>query len=520
MNLNPYSLPTFSAAVLFGGLGLYVFFHDLKSPTNRLFAIWCFLTFHWQISWTVLFNVSDKNIALILAKIGYSGIVFLPILWYHFVNSDLKHWEVEKRIILWGYLASVLFLSSIWFGHGFLDGLYHYDWGFYPKAGQPFHGLFLVFIAVLYIRCQAIFLWAMKATKGQPERHIQVKYLMLAIGIYGLAATDFLVNYGVKFYPLGILPISAALLLIAYTIVRFRLLAIAVFARRAGLLFLVYCFLLLWLVPILYMAAKFAETTGSILSALLVGALLSGFVLSTGPVIYAYFVRTRAYFHEDMMAGLTHELKSPLAAIEGALEVLNSRSAKGVGENDIKYIDMINRNTARLRQFVESLLQVLRGQGSTPFLANVNTELAGLCNSCGDVMRPLAQARGITLEVDVQPIQGEAVSCDPAKISIVISNLLSNSLKFTDRGFVRLTAINEHNYIEISVEDSGTGISAQEIPYVFDRFFQGEAGRTRKGTGIGLTIAKLWVEAHGGDIHVSSGGEGQGSRFWFTLPKR
>jgi len=97
-----------------------------------------------------------------------------------------------------------------------------------------------------------------------------------------------------------------------------------------------------------------------------------------------------------------------------------------------------------------------------------------------------------------------------------LSNLISNALKFTEQGEVRVAVSSERDGVHVTVEDQGVGIEAKDLPHLFERFYQ--AKNTRKGTGIGLTIAKLWVEAHGGRIWAESAGPGRGSRFVFTLP--
>ena len=137
-----------------------------------------------------------------------------------------------------------------------------------------------------------------------------------------------------------------------------------------------------------------------------------------------------------------------------------------------------------------------------------------------DTVRPAAEARGVRLEVAMDPVVGP-VTADPSRLQQVVWNLLSNAIKFTPRGGhvqVRLARIESD--IEISVSDTGKGIAAEFMPYVFERFRQADASASRKysGLGVGLAIAKHLVELHGGTVEVASPGENLGSTFTVKLP--
>lgn len=116
------------------------------------------------------------------------------------------------------------------------------------------------------------------------------------------------------------------------------------------------------------------------------------------------------------------------------------------------------------------------------------------------------------------PAMGPMAHCDELKIRQVISNLLENSVKYTSAGGIDVAVDEVDSDVRVTVRDSGEGIPASELPRVFDRLFQGEVSRKLKGSGLGLTIAKTWIVAHGGKIHAESDGPGKGSCFWFTLP--
>ena len=149
-------------------------------------------------------------------------------------------------------------------------------------------------------------------------------------------------------------------------------------------------------------------------------------------------------------------------------------------------------------------------------------ELADVINAGVNAVRPAAEARGITLNVQLDP-SASGASCDSVRIQQVVWNLVSNAVKFTPKGGqVDVTLSREQSSLQIQVSDTGQGISADLLPHVFDRFRQADSSTRRQfgGLGLGLSIVKYIVEAHGGTVEATSPGEGKGSTFTVRLPIR
>jgi signal transduction histidine kinase len=241
--------------------------------------------------------------------------------------------------------------------------------------------------------------------------------------------------------------------------------------------------------------------------------------LCVSALLYAYLLRRGRFFREHTLAGLAHELKSPLAAIESAVAMLNEADSRAHLSKQKEYLEMIERNSSRLQHYVNNLLHVFKLEETTPPLACDALNLTALCEKLVECYRAAATVKKIRLEFSGPPTD-IIVLADAVKIEHVISNLLSNAIKYTDAGAVTVSLKETTEEILVAVADTGRGMLHDEIPYVFDRFFRGMSGLHTKGTGIGLTIARMWVEAHGGQIRAKSDGPGLGSRFCFTLPKR
>ena len=143
--MTVYSIPTLATALLSFGLGVFILSRNSKSKLNWTFASWCFLTCYWQSCWTVLLNLKDPQHAELLARLGYSGIIFIPIVFFHFVVEFIKGTQQRFLSYLF-YSLGGLFLLSTWLTDFFVAGVYQYSWGYYPRGGA-LHLFYLAFLS-------------------------------------------------------------------------------------------------------------------------------------------------------------------------------------------------------------------------------------------------------------------------------------------------------------------------------------------------------------------------------------
>ena len=218
------------------------------------------------------------------------------------------------------------------------------------------------------------------------------------------------------------------------------------------------------------------------------------------------------------LATLSHEMRTPLNAIVGWVSLLRMR---GQNEVDIaEGLDVIERNSQAQVKLIEDVLDVSRIVSGKVRLDIRDCDLVKAINAGIDSVRPAAEARNVTIDVDLDPTAGRA-SCDAARIQQIVWNLLSNAIKFSDKGGnVRVALDRERSSSRITVSDDGQGISGELLPYVFDRFRQADNSSRRQygGLGLGLSIVKHIVEMHGGTVEAESPGEGKGSTFIVRLP--
>ncbi len=218
----------------------------------------------------------------------------------------------------------------------------------------------------------------------------------------------------------------------------------------------------------------------------------------------------------QILADLAHEMRTPLAAIEAHLEAVED----GVRELDTETLGVLHGATQRLHRLAEDIGTVSRAQEGQIDLRATRTSPATLLASAAAAAEEAYAGRGVTLVVGDS--DAPDVVADPERLGQVLGNLLENALRHTPAGGrVELAAApSRRGWVEMSVRDNGAGIADEHLARIFERFYRADPARTheRGGSGIGLTISRALVEAHGGRLTARSAGAGQGATFVIELP--
>jgi signal transduction histidine kinase/HAMP domain-containing protein len=223
----------------------------------------------------------------------------------------------------------------------------------------------------------------------------------------------------------------------------------------------------------------------------------------------------------EFLANMSHELRTPLNAVLGFSEVLAERMFGEVNEKQAEYLQDILSSGRHLLSLINDILDLSKVEAGRLELEPSRFHLPTALENALTLVRERASRHGIALDLRVDPAIGEIVA-DERKVKQILLNLLSNAVKFTpEGGRVAVAAIPRDGTLEISIRDSGIGIAPEDQVTIFEEFRQvgGDTARKQEGTGLGLTLAKKFVELHGGRIAVQSQ-VGQGSTFTFTLPTR
>jgi signal transduction histidine kinase len=217
-----------------------------------------------------------------------------------------------------------------------------------------------------------------------------------------------------------------------------------------------------------------------------------------------------------MLADLAHEMRTPLATIDAHLEAVED----GVRDLDESTLGVIRASTRRLRRLAEDITAVSRAEEGDLDINPVPVDAAALARAAVAGARDRFTAKGVHLRLEGTP-SAASVTVDPDRMAQVLGNLLDNALRHTDPpGTVTLTCQRVDRWVEYVVADTGEGIADEHLGHLFDRFYRVDSARDRShgGSGIGLSIAKALVEAHGGGISASSPGPGKGATFTVRLP--
>jgi GAF domain-containing protein len=223
----------------------------------------------------------------------------------------------------------------------------------------------------------------------------------------------------------------------------------------------------------------------------------------------------------EFLANMSHELRTPLNAIIGFSEVLGERLFGELNEKQAEYTDDILTSGRHLLSLINEILDLSKVEAGRMELELAAFDLPLAIDNARTFVRERATKHGINLDVTIDERLGEFMG-DERKIKQILLNLLSNAVKFTpEGGRIEISARQVDGFVEISVTDTGIGIVPEDQPKVFEEFRQVGTDYTHKteGTGLGLTLAKKFVELHGGRIWVESE-VGRGSKFTFTLPSK
>jgi len=220
----------------------------------------------------------------------------------------------------------------------------------------------------------------------------------------------------------------------------------------------------------------------------------------------------------DFVALASHELRTPLTSIQGYAELILDGDVGKISREQREFLEIISQNTRRLEALINDVLDVEKIESGRMTMKMEKTDLIQVVDNCFKTFKVMAEGKGLQLEKDIKtsPIN---VLGDSDRLSQVFSNLLSNAIKYSKEGRVKISASIKGEFASVAVEDTGLGMSPEDMKIVFSRFFRAEDSYVRKttGSGLGLSIVKATIERHNGDIKVESK-LGAGSKFEVILP--
>ncbi len=370
-------------------VGLLVLLNNPKSEKNRTFFLMTLSTAVWMFMFGAISLSRDISTAMRFQSMSYFfGVSYIPSCFVLFSVAWLRRQMNSPFIWICFTWSTVVAIPMIFFTDTVVN-LQHYSWGWYPyfqptATGRLYAAVLLVpffTIAGLLFRN----LWIGWKSSVSPQEKKQFRNLLIGSIIAYFGSLDFLTTFRINYYPLGYLFLSIFLSIVAYTIARHQIFDINILIRKFAVIFLIYGFLAAGLIPLssVIMHRVNPNEIGNVLTF----GVLVGLFLSLGPMIYAYLLRHTFWLRGKSATGLTHELKSPLSTIQGAIEVLLSQQKAQPNDpvKTLEYLEIIEKNTNRLELFVNDLLKLAKIQEEDVVLEKSHFDFAGLVQETSEI---------------------------------------------------------------------------------------------------------------------------------------
>ena len=218
---------------------------------------------------------------------------------------------------------------------------------------------------------------------------------------------------------------------------------------------------------------------------------------------------------KQFFSDISHELKTPMSAIIGSVEILQKEGVQNK-ETFNEFMGILLKESYRMQNIIEDILELSRLEQPQVSLSPRLIDINSLVKDTVELFEPLAKDKHLSLFYQTKV--SRELMLDYTTVKTILNNLVSNAIKYSKSGVISIKIYSDEKNLTIKVQDEGVGISKDDIPLIFDRFFQVDRSRSKKlGTGLGLSIVKRMVELNNGTIEVESN-PGIGSVFTITLP--
>lgn len=215
----------------------------------------------------------------------------------------------------------------------------------------------------------------------------------------------------------------------------------------------------------------------------------------------------------QFLANMSHEIRTPIGAIIGFIDLI--KNSKGSAEDNANFMRIIDRNSQQLLRLIDDILDLSKVEAGKLNFESVNFRLDDFLVDFNATMKIKSIEKGLSLQLIMETPIPESIITDPTRLRQILSNIVGNAIKFTDKGFVKVKVSFESPYLKFAVEDSGIGLTSQETPRLFQPFMQADSSTTRRfgGTGLGLALSRKLANSLGGNLYLKSSTPSVGSEF-------
>lgn len=528
--MDYYSISGLFNTVVSFSLGVYVLLKNPKSSVNKSLFFWCAALGSWSLFYFVWQLERDGERALLWTRLLMVGAIFVPITYFHLVITFLRNRErIHHAFLLVGYVLALVFMALLP-THLMVDRVEPAGgFPYWPMPGKMYL-VYLIYFFGYTLYSVMLAYRAIGTASSIMQRQIKFMLFGIAISIIG-GSTNYFLWYGVPIKPYGNIFASAYVIFTVYAIMRYRLLNVKVIATEifVGALLIisfmdiavarsftdgiVKAFIFLIIVVFSYMII--ANTKKEIRRGTELQTLADRLAMANQRL------KKLDQAKSEFISIASHQLRTPLTSIKGFISLILEGSYGPVVPEVQNALNKVYMSNERLIQLVEDLLSISRIESGRIKFDMKKTDMVQLAKEVVEMFVLRAKEKGLDLVVDVPHNEKiPEIPADANKMREVLSNLIDNAIKYTDKGSVTISIHRHIDTVRITIADTGMGVDSEDVPYLFQKFSRGKnVDRVHaNGTGLGLYVGKNIVEAHHGRIWVESDGKDSGSKFHVELP--
>lgn len=527
--MNFYGFSGLLIAITSGLMACLMFFFG-QNKLQYLWGRFCAFVLIFGIGIYFVSSAPTPELADFWWRIAHVGAIFIPVLFLHFVYEFL---EIKKiKVLTFFYLLSAFFFVTNCVGDYFIANMrFVFDQFYYDSPP----GIFYIFYTIMFFGLTIyshVLLWkGFKKTKDRLKKQ-RIQYFFIGMGIsFAGGGFNFLPVYGIDIYPYMTVMVFIYPLIISYAIFKHHLFDIKVIATG------IFIFVQVAALGVLALSSDGLVAT-TISYTVLVGTIFTGFflvrsvqkeiegreqieMLAVGLEEANKQLKSLDKLKSEFISLASHQLRSPLTVIKGYASTLTDGVVGDLTPKQNEIVRHIYTSAQGLASVVEDFLNVTKiEQGGMKYVFTP-TDIKQIVLDLVSDMKIAAEDKHLHFSSDIHDATSYTLTVDEVKLKQVFLNLVDNSIKYTNEGFVKVSlSKNENNKtIIFSVHDSGVGISQETKAKLFTKFARGEGGVLNSGgSGLGLYLAHAIVKAHNGEILIESEGLGKGSTFSVVLP--
>lgn len=518
-------------------VGLFIYLQGRKELVNNLLFIISISLSVWIFGDLVLWASEKPSLVMFFWSLVniFEPLVYLFSLYFFLVFVDKKDISFNKKLVMTSLMIPIFVFASTKLG------LLGFDLSNCDRAAVEGPMAQYGYLIELFFVCWIIVAAVIRYRKSKErEGRAQIAIMASALCIFlvsfslGNIVEVFTDNWGIG--QIGLIGVPVFIAILSYLIVRYKAFSIKLMGTQA--LVIVLGFLVLALLFVRTLEDARYVILGTFVLVVVVGYILVRSVKreieqrrrlqdlslsleksNLGLAEANDKLKGLDKLKTEFLSLASHQLRSPLTAIKGYTSMLSEGAFGPLAEAQDGAVKRIYTSAQGLVNIVEDLLNVSKiEQGGMKYEFSP-TDIAGVVTQLYEEMKVPAESKGLNFTLEMEKHDKCIVSADATKIKQVFLNLVDNSIKYTQKGFVKISLKREGDNIVFAVTDNGMGISPETKAKLFEKFSRGEGGKTNTGgSGLGLYLAQQIARAHKGDVVIESPGLGKGSTFIVTLP--